>query len=294
MHSGSHHHSQSLLKYLWLSVATAIVTLTIKLVAALLTNSVGLWSDALESTVNLAAALIAIWAMIVAARPADSDHDFGHGKAEYLSAAAEGLMIFVAAVGIIYSAVQRFLYPSELENLSWGLLLSLSASIFNLGTGWYLIRVGKRERSITLEADGRHLMTDVITSAGVLAAMLLVMLSGWVWLDPVIAILVGLNILITGIRLLRRSFVGLLDAALPPEDVAQLTAALDQLASEQQVALTSLRTRESGRQRFVYVTLEVPGDWSVRRSHDVADLVEDRVAETLEDATTYVHIEPAQ
>ncbi|MDR1834074.1 MAG: cation diffusion facilitator family transporter, partial [Propionibacteriaceae bacterium] len=220
------------------------------------------------------------------------DHDFGHGKAEYLSAAAEGLMILIAAVSIIYGAVTRLLHPGELEQLNLGLVLSCSASVLNLTTGLLLIRVGRKTRSVTLEADGKHLLTDVVTSAGVLVAILLVALTNWVILDPIIAIAVALNILWMGVRLLRRSFVGLLDAALPPADVEKVAAALHGITGGQEVEITSLRTRESGRQRFVYVTITVPGAWSVRRSHDVADAIEEAAAEALPGAVTFVHIEP--
>ncbi|MDR1851324.1 MAG: cation diffusion facilitator family transporter [Propionibacteriaceae bacterium] len=281
-----------LIRYIWLSIATAIATLLIKMAAAAMTNSVGLWSDALESTVNLIAAVFALWALKVSVRPPDHDHDFGHGKAEYLSAAGEGMMILIAAASIIYNAVLRFLHPGTLDNLSWGLVLSLSASLLNLATGWYLIRVGKRTRSATLQADGRHLLTDVVTSAGVLVAILLVMFTGWTILDPIIAVLVGLNITWTGAHIVRQSFVGLLDAALPPNDVAKVKAALEETANKAGAEMTDLRTRESGRQRFLYVILEVPGTWTVRHSHDVADQIEDAAAKVLAGAETFVHIEP--
>ncbi|MDR3070619.1 MAG: cation diffusion facilitator family transporter [Propionibacteriaceae bacterium] len=282
----------NLSKFLWLSVAAALITLSVKVIAAWLTNSVGLWSDALESTVNLVAAFVALWAMRVASRPADHNHDFGHGKAEYLSAGAEGMMILIAAGSIIYGAVWRLIEPSELEHLSWGLALSLSASLINLGVGYYLLQTGKKTRSITLEADGKHLLTDVVTSVGVLVGIGLVMLTGWIILDPIIAIIVGLNILITGIRLARRSFVGLLDAALPPEDVEKVTAAVAELCADEKATLTQLRTRESGRQRFIYATVSVPGEWTVDHSHDLADAVEAVAGRTLAGAITFVHIEP--
>ena len=279
-------------KFIWLSIATAIATVAIKAEAAWLTNSVGLWSDALESTVNLVAALVALWALRLAAKPADNNHNFGHGKAEYMSAAVEGTLIFFAAAMIIYGAIQRFFAPQPLEQLGLGLVLSLVATLMNLGTGWTLIRAGRTHRSITLEADGRHLMTDVITSGGVLVAIGLVVLTGWQWLDPAIALLVGANILFTGYRLVRRSGVGLLDAALPDEEIGVVRAAVDQVCVDAPVQLSDLRTRESGRQRFVYATMLVPGTWSVRHSHDVADAVEDAVDAALPGTTTFVHIEP--
>jgi cation diffusion facilitator family transporter len=280
-------------RFIWLSIATAIATVAIKGVAAWLTNSVGLWSDAAESTVNLVAALVALWALRLAAKPADHNHDFGHGKAEYMSAAVEGSLIFVAAAAIIYGAILRIITPAPLEQLGLGLALSLLATLLNLGTGLVLIRAGRAHRSITLEADGKHLLTDVWTSVGVLVAIGLVALTGWQILDPLIALLVGLNILLTGAMLVRRSAVGLLDAALPPQDVATVSAALARVCDDPGVSLTQLRTRESGRQRFVYATLSVPGGWTVQRSHDVADAVEAAVEEALPGTVTFVHIEPA-
>ncbi|MFT4109398.1 cation diffusion facilitator family transporter [Propionicimonas sp.] len=284
---------RSLERYIWLSIVTAIATVAIKAVAAWLTNSVGLWSDAMESTVNLVAALVALWALRLAAKPADFNHDFGHGKAEYMSAAVEGSLIFVAAAVIIWGAVARLFSPAPLEQLGLGLALSMLATVLNLGTGLVLLRAGRRYRSITLEADGRHLLTDVWTSVGVLVAIGLVALTHWQILDPVIALVVGANILLTGYRLVRRSVVGLLDAALPEEEIAIVSAVLAEVCDDPGVEITELKTRESGRQRFVYATLSVPGSWTVKRSHDVADDVENAVSSALPDTTTFVHIEPA-
>jgi cation diffusion facilitator family transporter len=280
-------------RYIWLSIATAVATVGIKGVAAWVSNSVGLWSDAMESTVNLVAALVALWALRLSAKPADHNHDFGHGKAEYMSAAVEGTLIFIAAGVIIYSAVQRLLVPAQLAQLDIGLALSAVATLMNLGTGLLLVRAGRTHRSITLEADGKHLLTDVWTSVGVLVAMGLVVLTGWKILDPIIALVMGLNILLTGYRLVRRSAVGLLDSTLPPEEVAVVSDALHRVCEDPRVEIAGVRTRESGRQRFVYATLTVPGSWTVRRSHDVADQVEDAIKGALPGTTTFVHIEPA-
>ena len=279
-------------RFIWLSIGTAVATVAIKAVAAWLTNSVGLWSDAAESTVNLVAALVALWALRLSSKPADHNHDFGHGKAEYMSAAVEGTLIFVAAALIIYSAIQRLFAPQPLEQLGVGLALSMLATLLNLGTGLLLIRAGRTHRSITLEADGRHLLTDVWTSVGVLVAIGLVALTGWLVLDPIIALAVGANILFTGYTLVRRSVVGLLDAALPEDEVAIVSAVLADTCDDPRVEITELRTRESGRQRFVYATLSVPGGWTVRRSHVVADEVEHAVDVALPGTTTFVHIEP--
>ena len=280
-------------RFLWLSLATAVVTVVLKAAAAMITNSVGLWSDALESTVNLLAAGVALWAMRLSAKPADHNHDFGHGKAEYLSAAVEGTLIVVAAAAIIASAINRFISPVPLESVGIGVLLATLASVGNLVTGQILIRAGRRHRSITLEADGKHLMTDVWTSVGVLAGIGVVAATHLVWLDPLIALGVGINIVFTGVGLVRRSVVGLLDATLPPDEVAIIQRALVPLTDDPRVHLTDLRTRESGRQRFVQATLTVPGEWTVRRGHELADRVEEEVETALPGTVTFVHVEPA-
>ena len=279
-------------RFLWLSLGGAVVILGVKLAAAALTGSIGMWSDALESTVNVAAAGVALWALRLSAKPADHNHDFGHGKAEYFSAAVEGSMILVAAAVIIIGAVMRLLSPQPLENLGIGLVLLAIATAANLAIGLVLIRAGRRHRSITLEADGQHLLTDVWTSVGVLVAIGVVALTGLQWLDPAIALVVGANILFTGYKLVRRSVVGLLDGTLPPDEVDKVSQVLDEVARDPRVHIAQLRTRESGRQRFVYATVTVPGEWTVIRSHDLADAVEDAVDAALPGATTFVHIEP--
>ncbi|MCW3158921.1 cation diffusion facilitator family transporter [Micropruina sonneratiae] len=281
-------------RFLWLSLATAVVTVVLKATAAVVTSSVGLWSDALESTVNLLAAGVALWAMRLSAKPADHNHDFGHGKAEYLSAAVEGTLIVVAAVAIIVSAINRFLNPIPLDSISLGVVLAAVASVGNLVTGLILIRAGRRHRSITLEADGKHLMTDVWTSVGVLLGIIVVGLTHIYWLDPLIALAVGVNITFTGVGLVRRSVVGLLDATLPPEEVALIQSALQPLTHDPRVHVIDLRTRESGRQRFVQATLTVPGEWTVARSHDLADLVEAEIERVLPGTVTVVHVEPTE
>ncbi len=279
-------------RFLWLSLGAAVVILGIKLAAAALTGSIGLWSDAMESTVNVFAAAVALWALRLSAKPADHNHDFGHGKAEYFSAAVEGSMILVAAAVIIIGAVLRLLSPVPLENLGVGLVLLAVATALNLAVGALLVRTGRRHRSITLEADGQHLLTDVWTSVGVLVGIAVVYFTGLTWLDPVIALAVGANILLTGYRLVRRSVVGLLDGTLPPEEVARVSDVLAELARDPRVNVAQLRTRESGRQRFVYATVTVPGEWTVDRSHDLADQVEEAVDAALPGTTTFVHIEP--
>lgn len=281
-----------LMRFLWLSLATAVATVVLKGVAAFLTGSIGLLSDALESMVNLAAAIVALWALRLSSKPADHNHDYGHGKAEYLSSFVEGALILIAAGAIIVSSIDRLIHPQPVASLGLGLALSLVASIANGIVGLVLIKQGRRHRSITLEADGHHLLTDVWTSVGVLAGMGLLWLTGWSWIDPVVAIAVGINVLITGARLLRRSAVGLLDAALPPDEVKQIRQALNEAIADDEAHVTEVLTRESGRQRFVQATITVPGEWSVQRGHDLADQIEVAVDAALPETTTVVHIEP--
>jgi cation diffusion facilitator family transporter len=282
-----------LVRCMWASVAAAIFTIVLKSLAAALTGSVGFLSDALESGVNLVAAIVALVALRVAARPPDADHHFGHGKAEYVSALTEGAMIFVAAGAIVWTAVGRLIDPVELEQPALGLVLSTVASLANLGVGLFLVRAGREHRSITLVADGKHLLTDVWTSVGVLVGIALVALTGWQTLDPLVALAVGVNILVTGYGLVRRSLSGLLSGALPPEDQARVDEVLDRLRGQHEMHVVSTRTVESGRQRFVFLEITVPEDWSVRRAHDLADLVEAEVGSALPGCTTFIHVEPS-
>ncbi len=277
--------------YAWLSIAAALVTIALKFGAYVLTGSVGLLSDAAESLVNLVAAVVALIALKVAARPPDEGHHYGHGKAEYFSAGIEGLMIFVAAAVILVSSVQRFLHPVALESVGLGLAISTVASAVNGAVGLLLVRAGRAHRSVTLTADGKHLLTDVWTSVGVIIGVLLVALTGWERLDPVVAAIVGVNILVTGFRLVSQSVTALLDAALPADDVAQVTTVLDQMRTPD-VDFVELRTRASGRDRFVSFTVLVPGEWTVQRGHDLADAVEEAIAKALPDTGVQTHLEP--
>ena len=281
----------SLTKFAWLSIAAAVLTIGLKSGAYLLTGSVGLLSDAAESGVNLIAAVVALVALHVAARPADENHNFGHGKAEYFSAGIEGLMIFVAAGFILFTSVQRFLSPAPLESVGLGLAISTVATVVNGVVGMLLLRAGAAHRSVTLTADGKHLLTDVWTSFGVITGVLLVGLTGWERLDPIVAALVGLNILVTGFRLVSQSLVSLLDAAMPAEDLARVTAVLDRLRSAD-LEFADLRTRESGRHRFISLTVLVPADWTVERGHALADEVEVAIALDLPDTDVQTHLQP--
>jgi cation diffusion facilitator family transporter len=282
-----------LTRYAWLSIAVAIVTITLKSGAYLTTGSVGLLSDAAESVVNLVAGIIALIALKVAARPADAGHHYGHGKAEYFSAGIEGLMIFVAAVGILASAGHRFLNPVALERVGLGLLISTVATVLNGAVGLLLIKAGRRHRSVTLTADGKHLLTDVWTSIGVVIGVLMVGVTGWERLDPLVAAIVGLNILIIGYRLVSGSVGALLDAALAPQDLVTLAAVLDRFRSRE-VDFHGLQTRQSGRHRFVAVHVLVPGHWTVLRGHDLLEEIEAAVRDALPDTAVDTHLEPLE
>ncbi|NLU84997.1 cation diffusion facilitator family transporter [Rhodococcus sp. HNM0569] len=286
--------NQVLVRFMLLSVATALATMLLKAVAAWITGSVGLLSDALESGVNLVAAVIGVLALRAAAKPPDENHDFGHGTAEYLSAAVEGAMILVASGVIVWTSIGRFVTPQPVEQPGLGLLLSTGASVLNLALGLTLLNVGRKHRSITLVADGKHLLTDVWTSVGVLVGVGLVALFGWDVLDPIVALLVGLNILRIGYALVRESVVGLLGAVLPAADVAKVDAVLDRYRGEYPVQFLPIRTRASGRQRFVYVTVRVPGDWTVRRGHDLLDALEADIRAALSNTTVFTHLEPTR
>jgi cation diffusion facilitator family transporter len=285
--------SVNLVRFAWLSLATSVAVLSLKLGAWLVTGSVGLLSDAMESTVNLVAAAVALGALRTAARPPDAIHQFGHGKAEYFSALVEGLMIVLAAGLIILAAVERLINPAPLESLGIGLGISLVASVLNGTVAVILIRAGRKHRSIALTADGKHLMTDVWTSAGVLLGVGLVGLTGWGVLDPVVAIAVAMNIIVTGVGLMRQSTSGLMDAALPAQDHRAITDALDSFTSPE-VQFHALQTRQAGRQRFVSFHVLVPGDWTVKQGHDLLEEVEDVVHEQLPDVNIQTHLEPLE
>ncbi|GAB1692636.1 cation diffusion facilitator family transporter [Krasilnikovia sp. M28-CT-15] len=291
--SAATHTVPNLRRYAWLSIAAAVLTIALKFVAYLVTGSVGLLSDAAESVVNLVAAIIALVALTVAARPADASHHYGHGKAEYFSAGLEGLMIFVAAGVILVSAVRRFIYPVALESLGLGVAISAVATGLNAVVGLLLIRVGRRERSVTLTADGKHLMTDVWTSAGVIAGVVLVGVTGWQRLDPVVAVIVGVNILVTGGLLVAQSVRALLDQSLGPVELAAIVAALDRFRSAE-VGFHGLQTRQSGRHRFVSVHVLVPGAWTVQAGHDLLEQIEQAIRDGLADTTVLTHMEPRE
>lgn len=283
----------SLTRYAWLAIVAAILTITIKGYAYLLTDSVGLLSDAAESTVNLVAAVIVLISLRVAALPPDENHHYGHGKVEYFSAGLEGLMIFAAATVIVIEAIPRFFNPTPIDHVAAGVLVSLVATAINLAVGLVLIRAGRRHRSRTLDADGRHLITDVATSVGVVIAVILVPLTGWLWLDPTIALAVAINILAVGVRLVSGSVSGLMDEALPQADHDRIAAVLQRFASDE-VAFHALQTRESGHRRFVSVHVLVPGSWTVQRGHDLLEDIEAAVRSDLEFCEIHTHLEPIE
>lgn len=281
---------RSLTRFAWLAIAAALVTIVLKAGAYFLTNSIGLLSDALESLVNLFGALMALTMLIVAARPPDDEHAFGHDKAEYFSSIVEGTLILVAAGAIGAAAVHRLFSPRPLEHLSLGLLVSVAASLVNLGVGLVLLRAGKRYQSITLEADAHHLLTDVWTSAGVLVGIGAVALTGWQPLDPIVALIVAGNIVATGVRLVRRSVSGLMDSALPSEDQQALQGALARYA-DGGVQFHALRTHQAGARRFISLHVLVPGAWTVQRGHRLLERIEADIRGALPGATVLTHLE---
>ncbi len=285
--------SPSLKRFAWLSIAAAIGTIGLKGAAWWLTGSIGLLSDALESLVNLAGAIMALAMITLAEQPADEQHPYGHGKAEYFSSGFEGLLIRLAAIAIGVSATHRLLNPQALSDIGIGLLVSVAASALNFTVARVLQAAGRRYRSLTLEADAQHLMTDVWTSAGVVVGVGATVATGALWLDPLIALLVAGNIVWSGWKLIHRSASGLMDRALPAEDHARVVDILESYRGER-IDYHALRTRESGARRFVEVHLLVPGAWTVRRGHDLAERVEGDIRAALERTTVITHLEPLE
>ncbi|MCB0025448.1 MAG: cation transporter [Caldilinea sp.] len=279
---------------MYLSIGAAVTTIGLKGLAYLLTGSVGLLSDAMESLVNLVAALLALFLLTIAERPPDDEHAYGHTKAEYFSSAAEGALILLAAYSIASAALQRIANPQPLENVGIGLLVSVVASAINFGVARVLLQAGKRYNSITLEADAHHLMTDVWTSAGVIAGIIAVSLTGWLILDPLIAMAVAANIIWSGIQLMRRSALGLLDSAIPQAERDKIVAVLERFAP-QGVAYHSLRTRQAGQRRFISAHILVPGKWTVQRGHNMLEQIEHDIRGALPGPTTILtHLEPLE
>jgi cation diffusion facilitator family transporter len=281
---------KSLTRFAWLSIAAAIATIILKSAAYFMTGSVGLLSDAIESFVNLVGATMALAMLTVAERPADEEHAFGHSKAEYFSSGVEGGLILIAAISIAVAAAERLVHPKPLEQVGFGLAVSVVASVINLGVGLVLLRAGKAHRSITLEADAQHLLTDVWTSVGVIVGVGLVALTGWQRLDPIVAIAVAINIVWTGVHIVRRSVLGLMDTALPQHEVDAVKKSIEPHMTEGS-KYHALRTRQSGAQRFVYFHVLVPGTWTVQRGHQMLEDIERDVRIALPSTIVFTHLE---
>jgi cation diffusion facilitator family transporter len=283
----------TLRRYALASLIAATATIGLKASAYALTGSVALLSDALESVVNLLAAGFALLALTIAARPADEDHEYGHNKIEYFSSGFEGGLILVAAGGIAFAAVRRLLAPQQIEQAGLGLAIAGVAALINLATARLLVRAGLRHRSIVLEADAQHLMTDVWTSAAVIVGVGLSSITGWRVLDPLAALGVAAHVLRTGVQLLRGSALGLLDTALPEDTRAAIVAAVERYAG-QGVRYHALRTREAGRWRFISLHVLVPGHWTVQQGHDLLERVEEDIRRAVPDSTVFTHLEPIE
>jgi len=278
--------------YAWLSVGAAVATIVLKTLAWYTTGSVGLLSDALESLINLAAALLLLSMLRLAAAPPDELHPYGRFKAEYFASGIEGALIVIAAASIVYAAVPRLFAPQPLEAPGLGIVLSAAATAINFGVALKLISVGRRLHSIGLEADGHHLMTDVWTSIGVVAGVALIAATGWLILDPLIALAVAVHIVWTGVMLMRRSFAGLLDAAIPQREIADIEKIFAEYRPRYGVEFHALLTRQAGARRFVSFHLLVPDAWPVDRAHQLSEEIEERIRSLVPNAITLSHIEP--
>lgn len=282
-----------LTRYAWLSIGAALLTMAIKAAAYLITGSVAFLSDAIESTVNLGAAIVALIALSVGARPPDEDHAYGHGKVEYFSSGVEGTLILVAAAVICVESARRLTDPQPIEQPGLGIVIALLAAAINLAVALVLRRVGRRERSIALEADSQHLLSDVATSVAVIIGVGAVLATGWLVLDPLIGLLVGINLGVAGIRLMRRSVLGLMDTALPADETQAVTEVLGSYASRG-ARFHALRTRQAGARMFVSMHIQVPGRWTVQRGHRLLEDIERDVRRALPGATVFTHLEPAE
>ena len=281
----------NLTKYAWLSIVAAVLTIGLKAAAYFLTGSVGLLSDALESVINLAAAIIALLILKTAVAPPDDEHAYGHDKAEYFSGAIEGTLILIAAAAIGWAAINKLFAPQPLEQVGVGLLITAIAAVINLIVGQILIRKGKEHQSITLEADGKHLMTDVWTSAAVGVGVFAVWLTNWATLDPIIALLAAVNIAWTGFYLLRRSAHGLMDVAISDENRAEIVAILDGYVRDEGIDYHAFRTRQSGIRKFVAVHIIVPGEWTVHAGHQLLEKIEADIHRAVSNTVVFTHLE---
>jgi cation diffusion facilitator family transporter len=283
----------SLTPFAALAINAALAVIGVKLLAWHLTGSVGLFSDALESVANLAGAIMALAMLRLASRPPDDEHAYGHTKAEYFSSGFEGALIFAAGVAILWAAIPRFWAPQPLESIGVGLVLAAIAAVMNAGVAVVLLRAGRRYGSITLEAGGHHLLTDVWTSVGVIVGVGLVGVTDWLWLDPLLAVGVAVHIAFMGVRLLRRSTLGLLDTALPEGQLRRIEEALAAFEARG-IEFHALRTRRAGRRSFISLHVLVPGEWTVQRGHDLAEEVEDRLMAIVPGSNVFTHLEPVE
>jgi cation diffusion facilitator family transporter len=283
---------ENLTRFAWLSIAAAIITIALKSAAYYFTGSVGLLSDALESLINLAAAIVALLTLRIAAQPADEEHAFGHDKAEYFSSGIEGTLIFIAALSIAYTAIRRMFAPQPLEQLGIGLIVSGIATVVNLLVALVLLKAGKKHHSLVLEADGHHLMTDVWTSVGVVIGVGLVNLTGWLRLDPIVAILVAVNIVWTGYGLIKRSVLGLMDTAVSPEIQTVAENVLKEYAEREGITYENFRSRQSGMKKFFYVDIQFPNDWTIHYVHEIADRIEIEIQKKIVNSIVFTHLEP--
>lgn len=279
--------------YAWLSIAAAVFTIALKLIAYFLTNSVGLLSDAMESFINLAGALMALWMLTIALRPADDDHTYGHSKAEYFSSGIEGILIFIAAIFIGFASVERFFNPKPIEQVGLGLLVSIGASLINLVVSLILFKAAKRYNSITLEADAKHLMTDVWTSGGVLIGVGAVAITGWIQLDAIVAFFVACNIVWSGLSIIRKSISGLMDKALSEEEQCKIRAILETYKRDS-IEFHALLTRQGGARQFVSFHVLVPGSWTVLQGHELLERIEADLRMAFPAIVVTTHLEPLE
>lgn len=282
---------KNLTLYAWLSIFAAVATIGLKTGAYWLTGSVGLLSDALESLINLAAAIIALMMLKLAAQPPDEEHAFGHDKAEYFAGGIEGTLILLAACGIGWTATIRLFHPQPIEQVNLGLIITTVATVINLIVGQILIRAGRRNRSITLEADGKHLMTDVWTSIGVIIGVWAVNATGWFYLDPLVALLVAVNIIWTGVQLVRRAALGLMDTSISTEKQKNIRSILDRYVEERKIDYHALRTRRAAAKSFISVHILVPGAWTVHEGHQLLEEIEADIRREVGGAIVFTHLE---
>ncbi len=285
---------KSLTRYAWLSIAAAVITISLKAGAYFLTGSVGLLSDAIESIVNLLAAIMALSMLTIAARPPDDSHAYGHGKAEYFSSNVEGILILVAAGSIAVTAIERIFKPREIEQIGIGVGVSLAATAVNFFVARILAKAAREHGSITLEADSHHLMTDVWTSLGVTAGVGAVSLTGWMILDPLIALIVAANIVKTAVQLIRRSVAGLMDASLSDDEMRAVQKVLEEYHREYEIDFHALRTRQAGARHFISVHVLVPGAWTVHDAHQLAEEIEKDIRLAVQNSVAFTHLEPIE